>query len=132
APPGRRQPRLVHGVSAIGRPAVRFSPNCLTVLCRVTSASSAFRGPAALTDQEISMKRFLNYLFGSKTGTIRNRKPARVKLGLESLEDRVVPVVGAYTPAPIADTGMGFDGVVAITGPKVNGSGALLESGRHI
>src|SRR5688572_14253223 len=51
-----------------------------------------------------------------------------INLGLEVLEDRVVPIVGAYSiPAPVAP-GTGYDGVVQVNG----GTGSLLTTGRHI
>lgn len=85
---------------------------------------------------DFAIKRF----FGSWHRLIRGNNAARrrrrrsVHLELEQLEGRLAPVVGAFALAPVATTGLGFDGVVAIYSPKgaFVGSGALLEGGRHI
>jgi hypothetical protein len=87
---------------------------------------------AAFADQKISMKRFLNYLFGSKTGTIRNRKPARAEPTLEALEDRTVPVIGSSRFAIPVVAGGSWDGVVQFSGVNGTGTGTLLADGRHI
>ena len=51
---------------------------------------------------------------------------------LESLEDRITPVVfqGALPPAVMP--GGGFDGVVQIIDGEAHGTGTLLKDGRHI
>src|SRR5262245_43209165 len=78
------------------------------------------------------MKRLLKYLFGGKTGTIRKRKPARVKPALEFLEDRVVPVIGTSSFAIPLGGGSSWDGVVHLSGSGGSGTGTLLADGRHI
>jgi len=65
--------------------------------------------------------------------TKNKRKPSRTRLAIDTLEERTTPVVGAYGDAYLAETGMGFDGVVEIASPDGGrGSGSLLYSGRHI
>src|SRR5262249_37729163 len=51
-------------------------------------------------------------------------------LTLETLETRLVPVVGATSWAPTVARGAGFDGVVRIIEPGCTGN--LLTTGRHI
>jgi hypothetical protein len=79
----------------------------------------------------ISMKRFLDYLFASKTETIRNRKPARAKPTLEALEDRTVPVIRESGFAIPVAAGGSWDGVVHLSGVNGTGTGTLLADGRH-
>src|SRR5262245_6502772 len=51
---------------------------------------------------------------------------------LEALEERRVPVVGAFAiPAPV-QPGTGFDGVVQLFDPTGSCTGSLLFTGRHI
>jgi hypothetical protein len=60
--------------------------------------------------------------------TARPRPPKTpARLEVERMEDRLAPVVGAYTPLP-AVPASAFDGVVQVNG----GTGSLLSSGRHI
>ncbi|HEY8504066.1 MAG TPA: trypsin-like serine protease [Gemmataceae bacterium] len=61
------------------------------------------------------------------------RKPGRVDLRAERLEERTTPVVGSFTDAAFAEPGQGFDGVVYLETPDEGAcSGALLYSGRHV
>jgi hypothetical protein len=60
----------------------------------------------------------------------RARKPRRPFL--ETLEDRLAPVVGAFLVPDAIAPGAGFDGVVKVLHGDVFGTGSLLSTGRHI
>jgi hypothetical protein len=58
-----------------------------------------------------------------------------VRLAVEQLEDRMVPVVGSVYELPALAAGTSYDGVVRIQNlstPAITASGALLSDGRHI
>ena len=80
------------------------------------------------------MKPLLHW--AKKTGPVHRASRPRKhswKPELEALETRLAPVVGAFGPAPVAEPGLGLDGVVNIYfGDLSVGSGSLLQSGRHI
>jgi len=59
------------------------------------------------------------------------RRPS-IRLDVARLEDRITPVLGAFRPAPIAELGSGYDGVVQLSVGDATGTGALLWTGRHI
>ncbi len=52
-----------------------------------------------------------------------------VRLAVEQLEPREVPVVGANALAPVVAPGTGFDGVVRLSTASGTGSGSLLQQG---
>jgi len=53
-------------------------------------------------------------------------------LNLVRLDDRIVPVVGAFAEAPIVTKGTGLDGVVLLIDDGGSASGSLLYDGRHV
>jgi hypothetical protein len=63
----------------------------------------------------------------------RPRQRRRTVVGVEALETRLAPVVGATAiPLPV-DPGAGYDGVVRLTTEDLHScTGALLRTGRHV
>jgi len=66
----------------------------------------------------------------SRSRSTRQRRTA--PLGVEALEQRCAPVVGATAIAPVVDAGTGFDGVTLLSLPGGVCTGSLLSTGRHI
>jgi hypothetical protein len=62
------------------------------------------------------------------------RRPRTGRLDVEALEDRLMPVVGAFALPPDIAPGTGFDGIVRVRGRVDNalGTGSLLSTGRDI
>ncbi len=56
----------------------------------------------------------------------------KIPLELETMEDRLAPVVGAFSVPPVLSPSDGFGGVVHISSSEGDCSGALLSTGRHI
>jgi len=80
-----------------------------------------------------TLKTFLGRTRDTATATKLNR----AKLGMQQLEDRLTPIIGAAAmlangtfPLPAADTA--WTGVVRVDAPNGWGSGTLLSTGRHI
>src|SRR5262249_54208864 len=59
---------------------------------------------------DTTMKRFLKHLFGQKTRTIRNHKPARVRLGMEALEERTLMAAALTASFDYADRVLRIEG----------------------
>lgn len=66
---------------------------------------------------------------GQRTSAVTTRTTP-TRLGVERMEDRLTPIVGALSPAQAIDATISsaFDGVVQVNG----GSGSLLWTGRHV
>src|SRR5262249_24585409 len=91
----------------------------------------------------MDLSRWSRELARTLANTLRaRRKPGRTRahgrLFLEALEERIMPVIGAFAvPSPIV-VGQGYDGVVMITSSGQTsttgdtGTGSLLYTGRHI
>src|SRR5262245_8080503 len=75
--------------------------------------------------------RFLRSLW-RRVGESGARPAARRRLRVELLEDRLVPVVGAFSVPPPVAPGTGFDGVIQILTPNAWCSGSLLYTGRDV
>ena len=59
------------------------------------------------------MTRFFNNLFGTKTKTIRNRKPAQTRLGLHAIEDRALMAATLTASLSLADNILRIEGTEA-------------------
>src|SRR5262245_10766248 len=72
--------------------------------------------------------RFLRPLW-RRDGESGAQPAARGRLRVELLEDRLVPVVGAFSVPPPVAPGTGYDGVVHIYSAAGDYSGSLLSTG---
>jgi len=68
----------------------------------------------------------------SPAGRNRSLTLSHPRLRIESLEDRLAPIVGAFAEAPLADTAGTFGGVVEVLTDDGLGSGTLIYTGRHV
>ncbi|VTR98505.1 FG-GAP-like repeat-containing protein [Tuwongella immobilis] len=59
-------------------------------------------------------------------------RPKMPPLRVEALDERVVPVVGAFAPATVVSPSDGYSGVVYLTSSRGIFTGTLLSDGRHI
>lgn len=71
------------------------------------------------------MKHLFKKLLGTKSSL---KAKSGVRLGVESLEDRLMPVVGAFSLVSLSRGGSPYDGVVQLDG----GTGTNMADGRHI
>jgi Ca2+-binding RTX toxin-like protein len=73
-----------------------------------------------------------SWLRGRNRTHTQAKASRQTRLAVHQLEDRFMPVVGAFAiPDPILP-GAGFDGVVQVGTATGSGSGSLLSTGRHI
>ncbi|HMF16067.1 MAG TPA: trypsin-like serine protease, partial [Gemmataceae bacterium] len=77
------------------------------------------------------LKNWFSNIRKSRRSTRRPIKRSR-RLELEPLEARMMPVIGAFSPATISKPGDSFDGVVQVAGANYGGTGTLMADGRHI
>lgn len=77
------------------------------------------------------MKTWIRSVLGMQRQPVRPRRSS-VKLMVEELESRIVPIVGAFGAAPVVTPGMGYDAVVRINNAVIAGTGTLINTQSHI